>query len=230
METKDSDNPISIIKIIRTLLVEFNDKNKRTIRGNEGVIWKNPIHDRIDKLLERNLTLLDISLSNLKIEDEEKYFKFKDIICILDNDIEELYKIKEVDSPFPISPPNTIKNHVRDLQVFQFVNKSGNNQTMDLKEDSIEEVELTENELKRIKDKIAMMIELGIIDHLITKYPYVNGYAIRLTKLLSPFLGIEVDSLKKIINAYITDQKSKSDYPKITDSVKNIIDKLTLEK
>ena len=35
---------------------------------------------------------------------------------------------------------------------------------------------------------------------------------------------------KKIINAYITDQKSKTDYPKITDTVKNVIEKLTLEK
>ena len=219
METEDFNNPISIIKIIRTLLVEFNDESTILVS--------------IDKLLIRNLTLLDISLSNLKIEDEEKYFKFKDIICRLDDDIEDFYKIKEVDSPFPISPPNTIKNHVRDLQVFQFVNKSSNSKSMELHEDSIEEVELSEFELIRIKDKIAMLIELGIIEHLINKYPYLraNGLnALRLTKLLSPFLGIEVNSLKKIINAFVTNAKNSTDYPKITDKVKNVIDKLTLEK
>jgi hypothetical protein len=48
------------------------------------------------KNIEYELNIIDIELLNLKIEDEEKYFKFKDIICRLDNDIEEFYKIKEI--------------------------------------------------------------------------------------------------------------------------------------
>jgi len=202
METKDFNNPISIIKIIRTLLVEFNDKNKRTISGNEVGIWKNPIHDRIDKLLEMNLTHLDISLSNLKIEDEEKYFKFKDIICRLDNDIEEFYKIKEVDSPFPVSPPNTIKSHVRDLQVFQFVNKSSNNQTMELKEDSIEEVGQKEDLDFNKKDRIKLLYELGILKFLIDKFPKCKNNESEVARIICK---ISPDFKKETIQSYIND-------------------------
>ena len=162
--------------------------------------------------IDYQLNIIDIELWDLKIKKPSEY----NIIC------KELI-------------PNLISTlNYRYLEYYPFgweIEK--HNQSMELKEDSIEKVELPEIELKKIKDKIAMLIELGIIEHLINKYPYLkaNGLnALRLTKLLSPFLGIEVNSLKKIINSFVTDAKNSTDYPKITDKVKNVIDKLTLEK
>ncbi|MCX6194564.1 MAG: hypothetical protein NTX34_08810 [Cytophagales bacterium] len=229
MVFNDFKDPISIIHTIQTLLYESIEEFKiRQSKTNiVPSIFINESDVSIEKLIEKKLLLLDIALINLKIEEEEKYFRFKDIIVKLDKDIEAYYKLTQQDSPFPISPPKTIKNHVRDLQVFQFLPK------LKTKESSnhLDQIEvISEIELTRIKDKVAMLIELGIIDHLIIKYSYLDNNALRLTKLLSAFLDIKVDSLKKIINAFITDQKSKTDYPKITDTVKNAIDKLTLEK
>lgn len=159
--------------------------------------------------IDYQLNIIDIELWDLKIKKPSEY----NIIC------KELI-------------PNLISTlNYRYLEYYPFgweIEK--HNQSMELKEDSIEEVELPEIELKKIKDKIAIMIELGIIDYLIIKYPYLKGNGLRLTKLLSQFLNIEVNSLKKIINTFVTDAKESTDYPKITDKVKNVIDKLTLEK
>jgi hypothetical protein len=162
--------------------------------------------------IDRQLNIIDIELWDLKIKNPSHY----EIIC------------KEL-IPDLLSTLNFRYSKYYPLGWWEI---EKHNQSMELKEDSIEEVELPEIELKRIKDKIAMLIELGIIDHLINKYPYVKGNALRLTKLLSPFLGIEVNSLKKIINAFVsgTGKIQSTNYPKITDKVKNEIDKLTIEK
>lgn len=235
MELKDLKDPIVIVNLIRTLCDDSFDYavNDEAISSR----WKNNEIDEdeyikliICKRIERIeicLKFLDVALINLKIEDEEKYFKFKEFILDLDKRIENIYSKSEDEIGKQFPKPQTIKKHVADLQIFQFVRKSNMKDSNDHK-DEIEVV--SEVELIRIKDKVAMLIELGIIEHLINKYSYLENNAFRMTKLLSQILNIKENSLKKIINAFETDNTSSTDYPKITDKVKNVIDKLTLEK
>lgn len=224
-------DPIVIIHMIQTLVEESIEEAIRTDDLEATIedkydFWNGSIA-RVYKLIENKLIFLDIALINLKIQDEEKYYKLKDIVCNLDKEIEEYYALKEQYAPYPSSPPQIIKKHVADLQIFQYSPKSDTKFT----NGCIEEVEVvSEIELERIKDKVALLIELGVIEHLIKKYPYLDNYALRLTKILSQILNIKENSLKKIINAFITDNKSLSDYPKITERIKSVVDKLTLEK
>lgn len=238
MELSDLKEPISIIYLIRTLCSEaisqaFFDSKLLSLfeKGeiNEDELIARTTFKR-NELIEISLVTLDVALINLKLEDEEKYFSLKEYVFQLDKEITFLYS--EEGCSFPSEPPKTLKGHVFTLFAFQFVHKNKNIESEKLLENSIK-IDFPEIELKRIKDKIAMLIELGIIDHLINKYPYLraNGLnALRLTKLLSPFLGIEVNSLKKIINAFVTGTKESTDYPKVTEKVKNVIDKYTMEK
>jgi hypothetical protein len=240
MELKDYKEPIIIINLIQTLI----ESSVKSAWWNEELQLKFE-NDQIDEdlyielvthkrneLIEKNLVLLDVALIHLRIEDEVKYFKLKEIILALDEKIKLIYS--KVVSSYPSPPPQIINKHVAYLQIFQHVPKSSNIQPKEFSENIPTEVkeedELPEFELTRIKDKMAIMIDLGIIDHLIIKYPYLKNNGLRLTKLLSQFLNIEVNSLKKIINAFVTDAKNSTDYPKITDKVKNVIDKLTIEK
>lgn len=235
MELKDLKDPIVIINLIRGLC---DDSINYAIKDNEiNLRWKNNeidedeyfkllIYKRLEKI-EISLKFLDVALINLKIEDEEKYFKFRDLIVDLDKRIETIYQKSEVETGNHIPKTQIIKKHVTDLQIFQYVPKSHTK----VSNSNLEENEVvSEIEIARIKDKVAMLIELGIIEHLIDKYPYLENNALRITKLLSQFLNIKENSLKKIINAFVTDNKSLSDYPEITTKVKSVIDKLTLEK
>ena len=235
MELKDLKDPIVIVNLIRTLCDESFDYAVKDEKISS--LWENNeisedeyikllIYKRIERI-EICLKFLDVALINLKIEDEEKYFKFRDFILDLDKRIENIYNKSEDETGESISKPQTIKKHVADLQIYQFVPKTYSKDPKSYKEEI--EVE-SEIELTRIKDKVAMLIELGIIENLINKYPYLDNNALRITKLLSQFLDIKENSLKKIINAFITDNKSLTDYPTITNKVKNVIDKLTSEK
>lgn len=233
MNLKD---PIEIIHLIRTLLDESIEEAIRTDNIEKEVedeyeFWKESIV-RVYNQIDNKLLLLDIALTNLKIENEVYYYKLKDILSELDIEIQEYYTQKEEIAPYPTLPPITIKKHITEMEKFQYFPKSNDfKQNESVENSKKEEIEvISEIELTRIKDKVAMLIELGIIDHLILKYPHIKGVALRLTKLLSPILDIEVNSLKKIINAFVTDAKKSTDYPKITVTVKNAVDKLTLEK
>jgi hypothetical protein len=238
MRTKDLKEPIEVIKLIQTLLMDTIEEAINTENLDEYIekkdkfdLWHKTI-GRVYKILNSKLIELDVALIHLKIHDEEKYYKLRDYIIKLDKDIMEYHTLKASQYEYSELPPTILNEHLINLEKFHFTPKSNDFKQNESAENSQkEEIEvISEIELTRIKDKVAMLIELGIIDHLILKYPHIKGVALRLTKLLSPILDIEVNSLKKIINAFVTDAKKSTDYPKITVTVKNAVDKLTLEK
>jgi hypothetical protein len=233
MELKDLKDPIEIIKLIQTLLNESIDEairteDKKTSNQDIFEMWEGTV-GKVYRLVDSKLTLLDIALINLKLENEEKYYKLKEIVCRLDDEIEDYYQNQEEYSPYPTPPPKIIKNHVRDLQVFQFVNKSNNNQSNDLTKSTPsdakeEDDEIPKFEISTIPERVRLLMELGIIEHLEKEYPILKGKKKKLTELLMQFLHIPYSSLQPIVNAIEYDEDSPKK-PKLTNRVKNVINK-----
>ena len=171
--------------------------------------------------LESNLKLLDVALISLKIEDEEKYFKLKKEILELNSECHYLYTLPE-------TPPNILSNHIRDLQVFQFVKKSSTVQLNELVQNSQTEVkeedEIPEFEISTIPDRVRLLMELGIIEHLEKELPILKDKKKKLTELLMQFLNIPYNSLQPVVNAIAYDDDSNRK-PKLTKKVQNVLNK-----
>ncbi len=232
MELKDLKDPIEIVKLIRTLLDESIDEAIRTEDLEETIedvydFWNKSIV-RVYKLIESKLILLDIALINLKIHDEEKYYKLRDIVCSLDNDIEEYYTHQEQYAPYPSTPPKIIKKHITDLENNHFVPSSVEHQPKELKEnfqkEIIEEVEFPKLEITTIPDRVRLIMELGIIAHLEREYPILKGNKKKLTELLMQFMQIKYNSLQPVIRT-IEYEESHEQKPKLTKKVQNVINK-----
>jgi hypothetical protein len=236
MELKDYKEPIVIINLIQTLI-----KSSINSAWWDNELYKKFENDEIDEdhyielvtykrndLIENELNLLDVALIHLKIEDEKKYFKLKEIILDLDENIKFLYS-KEV-STYPRTPPNIISKHVAELQNFKNeIPISTNNHLAILNEDLIEEVELPNIELSTIPDRVRLLMELGIIRHLETEYPILKGNKNKLTQLLMEFMKVQYSSLQPVVNAieYDDDHKKK---PKLSRKVQNVLNKYKEEK
>lgn len=226
MDLEKLKDPIVIIHMIQTLVKESIEEGINTKDLDEEIgdfydYWNLSIV-RIYKLIESKLILLDSALINLKIQDESKYYKLGDIVINLDKEIEEYYTLKEQIAPYPTTVPQIIKKHVEDLKKFPNAAKKSN----ELNEDNEE----SEIEIKKQKDKVRLLHELGIIDQLEIKYPYIKGNGQRITKLIMHFLDIKETSLQPIINALIHNNESDKNFPHLKQTVKNVINKYTLEK
>jgi hypothetical protein len=237
MELKDLKDPIEIVKLIRTLLDESIDEAIRTDDLEETIedvydFWNKSIV-RVYKLIESKLILLDIALINLKIHDEEKYYKLRDIVCSLDNDIEEYYAHQEQYAPYPSTPPKIIKKYITDLENNHFVPSSVDFQPKELKEifqkEIIEEVEFPKLEITTIPDRVRLIMELGIIEHLEREFPILKGNKKKLTELLMQFMQIKYNSLQPVVRT-IEYEESHEEKPKLTKKVQNVINKYKYEK
>ena len=121
-----------------------------------------------------------------------------------------------------------IYKHIRDLQVFQFVKKSINNQSNELVENNRTEVivedEIPKFEITTIPDRVRLLMELGIIEHLEKEIPMLIGKKKKLTELLMQFLNIPYNSLQPVVNAIEYDDESPRK-PKLTKKVQNVLNK-----
>jgi hypothetical protein len=207
MELKDFKEPIEIIKLIQTLLTESIDEairteDKKATNLDIFEMWEGTV-GKVYRLVDSKLILLDIALISLKIEDEEKYYKLKDIVCRLDDEIEDYYQNQEEYSPYPTPPPKIIKNHVKDMQVFQSGSKSANSNSNDFKNDvligSKEELELNK------KDRIKLLSQLGILKFLMDTYPKCKNNESEVARLIcriSP--DFKQITIQKYINELMT--------------------------
>lgn len=227
MEFKDLKDSYSIIYFIKSLTddaLKLSDNSEvqflyLTNEINQEEYLKRTIGKRLE--LEKNLKLLDVALISFKIEDEEKYFRLKNEILTLNDEIKYLYTSTE-------TPPNTLSNHIRDLQVFQFVKKSSNYQSNELVENNRTEVneedEIPKFEITTIPDRVRLLMELGIIEHLEKEFPILIGKKKKLTELLMQFLNIPYNSLQPVINAIEYDDESPRK-PKLTKKVQNVLNR-----
>jgi hypothetical protein len=227
MELKDLKDSISIIYFIKSLIDEAlklsdNSEVQFLFLTNEidsEEYFERTTGKRIE--LESNLKLLNVALTSLKIEDEEKYYKLKNEILELNSECQYLYTLPE-------TPPNILSNHVRDLQVFQFVKKSSTKQSNELVENSqtevVEEDEIPQFEISTIPDRVRLLMELGIIEHLEKELPMLKDKKKKLTELLMQFLNIPYNSLQPVVNAIGYDDNSPRK-PKLTKKVQNVLNK-----
>ncbi|MHA8108110.1 hypothetical protein [Aquirufa sp. A-Brett2-W8] len=227
MELKDLKDFISIIYFIKSLTDEalkLSDNSEVqflyiTNEIDSEEYFNRTIGKRIE--FEINLKLLDVALISFKIEDEEKYFKLKKEILELNSECQYLYTLPE-------TPPNILSNHIRDLQVFQFVKKSSTDQLNESAQNSQTEVkeeeEIPEFEISTIPDRVRLLMELGIIEHLEKELPILKDKKKKLTELLMQFLNIPYNSLQPVVNAigYDDDNPRK---PKLTKKVQNVLNK-----
>lgn len=227
MEYKDLKDSYSIMYFIKSLTDEAlklsdNSEDQFLYLTNEidpEEYFNRTIGKRLE--LEKNLKLLDVALISFKIEEEEKYFRLKDEILTLNDEIKYLYTLPE-------TPPNILSKHIRDLQVFQFVKKSINNQSNELVENNRTEVivedEIPKFEITTIPDRVRLLMELGIIEHLEKEIPMLIGKKKKLTELLMQFLNIPYNSLQPVVNAIDYDDESPRK-PKLTKKVQNVLNK-----
>jgi hypothetical protein len=227
MELKDLKDPIEIIHLIQTLCKSSNDsaffdkeiylKFENDIIDEDQLIqhttWKR------NELIEKNLVLLDVALIHLRIEDESKYFKLKEIILELDKKVKLIYS--DVISSYPSPPPIILDSHIKELKAS---NKILSPIKVHFHEDSIEEIVSPEIELNTIPDRVRLLMELRIIDHLEREFPILKGNKKKLTELLMQFMNIKFGSLQPVVNAIEHDDNSTKK-PKLTKKVQNVLNK-----
>lgn len=160
--------------------------------------------------INRELNIIDIELWELKIKKPNDY----NIICneLIPDLISYLELFYSTFYPFGWE----IEKH--------------NHQNFITLNPDLEQNIQTENELTTQKDKVALLKELGIIDFLQDRYPYLKKNGQRTTKLLMQFLDIPYTSLQPIINELFNESTSNKNYPKLTPKVLSVVNKYTLEK
>lgn len=232
MDLRDLKEPIYVINLIQTLC----DNSFHSAFFDQEIYSKfdnNEIDEddltrlmtlKRNELIKKNLEYLDAALINLKIENEDKYYKLKDIILELDSRIKLIYS-EEVSS-FPSPPPNTIKKHIKSLNDHQPFLISGIEQSTNKdQKETPEDSDLPEIELKTIPERVRLLIELGVIDFLENKYPNLKGNKKKMTELLMQFMNVKYGSLQPIVNAKDYDDENHLKKPKLTKKVQNVINK-----
>lgn len=236
LTTMNLKDPIEIIYLIRTLLDESIDEAIKTDHLEKEVedayeFWKESIV-RVYKQIDNKLLLLDIALTNLKIENEEYYYKLKDVLSELDNDIKKYYSQKEKIAPYPTLRPSIIKKHIIEMEKFHYNIKSDEFK----QNESIEKfpIELIEEELideiilKTQSDRVRLLLELGIIEFLEAKYPSLKENKQKMSFLLMQFLNIKYNSIQPLVNALNLKESTKEKptrKPKLTKEVLKVMEK-----
>jgi hypothetical protein len=88
-------------------------------------------------------------------------------------------------------------------------------------------ISLPELELSTQKDQIRLLYELGVIEFLQDKYEESLKNNINQTAhLLAQILNLNRGSVQPTLNALLTDNSNNRNYPKKTNAIKAIIDKL----
>jgi hypothetical protein len=106
-------------------------------------------------------------------------------------------------------------------QSLEEINLSSSSEIIDTSKD-LPEIDLTTQ-----KEQIRILYELGIIEHLQNKYKNsLKGSINQTANLISKFLKLERSSVQPTLNALLNDDAKNKNYPKMTQSVKSIIDKL----
>lgn len=232
MELRDLKEPIYIINLIQTLC----DNSFHSAFFDQEIYSKfdnNEIDEddftrlmtlKRNELIEKNLEYLDAALINLKIEDEDKYYKLKDIIIELDLRLKLIYSNKV--SSFPSPPPNTIIKHIKTLNEHQPFLKNGIEQSTNKDQNETQDdSDLPEIELKTIPERVRLLVELGVIEFLENKYPILKGNKKKMTELLMQFMNVKYGSLQPIVNAKDYDNENHLKKPKLTKNVLNVINK-----
>jgi hypothetical protein len=163
------------------------------------------------KQIDKELNIIDIELFELKITKPSEYSiicneLIPDLILILKSKYSENYHL-----------------------CWKKIEKYSEQKIITINPDSEQNTQ-NENEIVKQKDKVALLKELGILDLLQERYPYLKKNGQRTTKLLMEFLDIPYTSLQPIINALFNETTSNKNYPKLTPKVQNVINKYTLEK
>jgi len=81
-------------------------------------------------------------------------------------------------------------------------------------------------EIKTQKEQVRLLYDLGVIDFLKEKYPNtLRNSENQVSKLVSKIINANNSSIQPTVNALLSDTVNKN-YPKQTNSIKSIIDKL----
>lgn len=219
---------IAKIKNFNNTIISLDDytnpNSDNYLFGSESILYENELikyKKEVEKeaiafstfrnQIDQELNIIDIELIELKISKPFEYDTIcteliPELIATLDNLYSKYY-------PFGWG---NIEKHL-------------NNPTNSIKHKT-EINPPSEIEILKQKDKVRLIYELGIIKHLENEYPYIKGNAQRITHLLMQFLDIQESSLQPIVNALNTENTSNKNYPQLTQLVKSVINKYTLEK
>ncbi|MFD1551710.1 hypothetical protein DNU06_02590 [Putridiphycobacter roseus] len=115
------------------------------------------------------------------------------------------------------------KGHIDSLELISPENKIFNSPTVLTEE---EQFTLPEVELKTINDRIRLLSDLGIIEHLKNKYPNSFRDVNPLADIISKILVENKTSVQPSLNSLLNDNSSNKNYPKENSRTKAIIDTL----